>query len=74
MLFTSAELGHLKCDHGLWLTIANVLASGTVSLLPLISGALVCCRPCLSVAAAHLIVKSEFWKVNREIWIVDSEL
>eukprot|EP00878_Enallax_costatus_P036853 GHUV01041425.1.p1 GENE.GHUV01041425.1~~GHUV01041425.1.p1 ORF type:complete len:305 (+),score=59.94 GHUV01041425.1:381-1295(+) len=32
------ELGHLKCDHGLWLTIANVLASGTVSLLPLISG------------------------------------
>eukprot|EP00775_Hariotina_reticulata_P005214 gene5214-5452_t len=32
------ELGHLKCDHGLWLTIANVLASGTVSILPLISG------------------------------------
>jgi hypothetical protein len=27
-----------KCDHGLWLTIANVLASGTVSILPLISG------------------------------------
>lgn len=24
------ELGHLKCDHGLWLTVANVLASGTV--------------------------------------------
>jgi hypothetical protein len=37
----SAELGHLKCDHGLWLTIANVLASGTVSILPLISGAVV---------------------------------
>ena len=34
----AAELGHLKCDHGLWLTIANVLASGTVSLLPVISG------------------------------------
>ena len=34
------ELGHLKCDHGVWLTIANVLASGTVSLLPAMSGAL----------------------------------
>ncbi|WIA19977.1 hypothetical protein OEZ85_005854 [Tetradesmus obliquus] len=32
------ELGHLKCDHGLWLTTANVLASGTVSILPFISG------------------------------------
>ena len=32
------ELGHLKCDHGLWLTVANVLASGTVSLLPVITG------------------------------------
>ncbi|KAF5838157.1 peptidase family M48-domain-containing protein [Dunaliella salina] len=31
------ELGHLKCDHGLWLTVANVLASGTVSMLPVIS-------------------------------------
>ena len=33
----SNELGHLKCDHGLWLTVANVLASGTVSVLPIIS-------------------------------------
>ena len=33
------ELGHLKCDHGLWLTAANVLAMGTVSLLPIISSA-----------------------------------
>ena len=24
------ELGHLKCDHGVWLTAANVIASGTV--------------------------------------------
>jgi len=32
----SHELGHLKCDHGLWLTVANVLASGTVSVLPII--------------------------------------
>ncbi|GFR48509.1 hypothetical protein Agub_g10368 [Astrephomene gubernaculifera] len=32
------ELGHLKCDHGLWLTIANVLAGGTVSVLPVVSG------------------------------------
>lgn len=31
------ELGHLRCDHGVWLTAANVLASGTVSVsaLPL---------------------------------------
>ena len=27
------ELGHLKCDHGVWLTAANVIASGTVSVL-----------------------------------------
>jgi len=29
------ELGHLKCDHAVWLTAANVLALGTVSLLPI---------------------------------------
>jgi Zn-dependent protease with chaperone function len=33
------ELGHLKCDHGLWLTVANVIASGAVSMLPIVSGA-----------------------------------
>ncbi len=33
------ELGHLKCDHGVWLTAANVLAMGTVSLLPVVSSA-----------------------------------
>ena len=33
------ELGHTKCNHGVWLTAANVLALGTVSLLPLVSGA-----------------------------------
>ena len=33
------ELGHLKCDHGVWLTAANVLALGTVSLLPVVSTA-----------------------------------
>lgn len=31
------ELGHLKCDHAVWLTAANVLALGTVSLLPMIT-------------------------------------
>lgn len=31
------ELAHLKCDHGVWLTAANVLALGTVSLLPVVS-------------------------------------
>uniref|UniRef100_A0A061R7E7 Peptidase family m48 family protein n=2 Tax=Tetraselmis sp. GSL018 TaxID=582737 RepID=A0A061R7E7_9CHLO len=34
------ELGHLKCDHGLWLTVANMLASGAVSILPVISSTL----------------------------------
>lgn len=33
------ELSHIKCDHGVWLTAANVLALGTVSLLPIVSGA-----------------------------------
>eukprot|EP01024_Parvocaulis_polyphysoides_P073864 TRINITY_DN9530_c1_g1_i2.p1 TRINITY_DN9530_c1_g1~~TRINITY_DN9530_c1_g1_i2.p1 ORF type:complete len:343 (+),score=29.19 TRINITY_DN9530_c1_g1_i2:84-1112(+) len=32
------ELGHLKCDHGVWLTVANLLASRTVSILPIITG------------------------------------
>jgi hypothetical protein len=31
------ELGHLKCDHGVWLTVGNVLASGTLTLLPLLT-------------------------------------
>ncbi|KAI5080580.1 hypothetical protein GOP47_0003763 [Adiantum capillus-veneris] len=26
------ELGHLKCDHGIWLTFANILALGAYSL------------------------------------------
>ncbi|KAF3337482.1 Protease HtpX [Carex littledalei] len=26
------ELGHLKCDHGVWLTFANILAMGASSL------------------------------------------
>jgi Zn-dependent protease with chaperone function len=33
------ELGHLKCDHGVWLTIANVLANGTMNFLPVVSHA-----------------------------------
>ncbi|CAI5470907.1 unnamed protein product [Closterium sp. Yama58-4] len=28
------ELGHLKCEHGLWLTFANLLALGAASSLP----------------------------------------
>lgn len=31
------QLGHLKCNHGVWLTIGNVLANGTSNLLPLVS-------------------------------------
>jgi Zn-dependent protease with chaperone function len=33
------ELGHLKCDHGVWLTVGNVLASGTMNFLPVVSSA-----------------------------------
>jgi Zn-dependent protease with chaperone function len=25
------ELGHLKCDHGVWLTFANILTMGAYS-------------------------------------------
>ena len=31
------QLGHLKCNHGVWLTIGNILANGTSNLLPLVS-------------------------------------
>ena len=34
------ELGHLKCNHGVWLTFANLLALGAGSLLPGISSAI----------------------------------
>ena len=30
------ELGHLRCDHGVWLTVANILALGSTSFLPLV--------------------------------------
>eukprot|EP00210_Caulerpa_lentillifera_P007105 g6798.t1 len=33
------ELGHLKCNHGVWLTAANLLALGFVSLIPVVSNA-----------------------------------
>ncbi len=69
------ELGHLKCDHGIWLTIANVLASGTLS-LPIISGVveesfmrwlraaeLTCDRAAMLVAQDHKIVISALMKL-----------
>ena len=69
------ELGHLKCDHGIWLTIANVLASGTIS-LPIISGVveesfmrwlraaeLTCDRAAMLVAQDHKIVISTLMKL-----------
>lgn len=34
------ELGHLKCEHGLWLTFANLLAMGAASSLPGVLGAM----------------------------------
>ena len=33
------ELGHLKCEHGVWLTVAQVLAGGTLSILPVMARA-----------------------------------
>ena len=33
------ELGHLKCEHGVWLTVAHVLAGGTLSILPVMARA-----------------------------------
>ena len=70
------ELGHLKCDHGVWLTMANVLASNTLSVLPLLSGAvedallrwlraaeLTCDRAALLVAQDHRLVISALMKL-----------
>ena len=34
------ELGHLKCNHGIWLTTANLLALGAIQLLPMISSSI----------------------------------
>jgi Zn-dependent protease with chaperone function len=70
------ELGHLKCDHGVWLTAANVLALGTVSLLPLVSNTveeglmrwlraaeLTCDRAALLVAQDERVVISSLMKL-----------
>lgn len=70
------ELGHLKCDHGVWLTAANVLAMGTVSLLPVVSSAveegllrwlraaeLTCDRAALLVAQDSRVVVSVLMKL-----------
>ena len=70
------ELGHLKCNHGVWLTIANLLALGAISLLPMISNAiqenflrwlrsaeLTCDRAALVVAQDPKIVISVLMKL-----------
>lgn len=70
------ELGHLKCSHGVWLTIANLLASGALSLLPGLSDAvtegllrwlraaeLTCDRAALLVAQDPRIVVSALMKL-----------
>eukprot|EP00803_Ostreobium_quekettii_P009336 evm.model.scf_4141.1 EVM.evm.TU.scf_4141.1 scf_4141:1377-3295(+) len=72
----SHELGHLKCDHGVWLTVANVLALGTLSVLPVISNAveeglmrwlraaeLTCDRCALLVAQDRRVVISALMKL-----------
>lgn len=70
------ELGHLKCDHGVWLTIANLLAGGTLQVLPGLSGAieeallrwlrsaeLTCDRAALLVAQDSRVVVSALMKL-----------
>jgi len=70
------ELGHLKCDHGVWLTIANLLALGAISLLPIISSTvqenflrwlrsaeLTCDRAALIVVQDHKTVVSMLMKL-----------
>ena len=70
------ELGHLKCDHGVWLTAANVIALGTVSLLPMITSTiednlmrwlraaeLSCDRAALLVTQDARVVVSSFMKL-----------
>ena len=70
------ELGHLKCNHGIWLTTANLLALGAISLLPMISSSiqesflrwlrsaeLTCDRAALVVAQDHKIVISTLMKL-----------
>jgi len=70
------ELGHLKCNHGLWLTTANLLALGAISLLPMISSTiqesflrwlrsaeLTCDRAALVVVQDHKIVISTLMKL-----------
>lgn len=70
------ELGHLKCDHGVWLTVANVLANSTVTVLPVVSNAveealfkwiraaeLTCDRSALLVAQDPKVVISALMKL-----------
>ena len=70
------ELGHLKCNHGIWLTTANLLALGAISLLPMISSSiqeqflrwlrsaeLTCDRAALVVAQDHKVVISTLMKL-----------
>ena len=51
------ELGHLKCDHGVWLSLANIFANGTASVLPVISGAVE--ESLLRQVCLHLIYPPE---------------
>ena len=70
------ELGHLKCEHGVWLTLANIVGMGAVSVLPLVSNAvednllrwlraaeLSCDRAALLVAQDPAVVISTLMKL-----------
>ncbi|KAK7848009.1 protease htpx like protein 2 [Quercus suber] len=53
------ELGHLKCDHGVWLTYANILTLGAYS----VPAELTCDRAALLVAQDPKVVISVLMKL-----------
>ena len=70
------ELGHLKCEHGIWLTLANIVGAGTATVLPMVSDAieenlmrwlraaeLTCDRAALLVAQDEKVVISALMKL-----------
>ncbi|CAG9467214.1 unnamed protein product [Pedinophyceae sp. YPF-701] len=70
------ELGHLKCDHGVWLTLANFLAMSTASVIPMVGATLednllrwlraaelTCDRAALLVAQDSRVVVSALMKL-----------
>eukprot|EP00466_Bigelowiella_natans_P002215 jgi/Bigna1/58457/fgenesh1_pm.93_\ len=83
------ELGHLKCDHGVWLTIASLLSVGAARLLPIPvfteqletslmrwvrSAELTCDRAALLVAQDRSVVMSMLMKLAGGCKSLDGQL